>query len=79
MRERMTFDCRQCPVRGSACADCVVTAFLATPAQPDSVMPLEPDEWAAVSLMVSAGLVGAADVVGLVARRVDLPLVREVG
>lgn len=79
MRQRMIVDCERCPVRGAACADCVVTAFLAMPPETDAPLPLDADERAAVSLLVGGGLVDVQDVAGLVAHREPFRLVRDVG
>ncbi|GAA1234438.1 MAG: hypothetical protein ACXVYY_03860 [Oryzihumus sp.] len=62
----MIVDCDTCPVRGSQCADCVVTALTA-PLSAD--MPLDRQEQRAVSALVAAGLVRADRVAGLRARR----------
>jgi len=62
----MIVDCDTCPVRGSQCADCVVTALTA-PLSAD--MPLDRQEQRAVSALVAAGLVRPDRVAGLRARR----------
>ncbi|HEY6740822.1 MAG TPA: hypothetical protein VI110_00570 [Lapillicoccus sp.] len=67
----MVVDCDRCPVRGTRCADCVVTALASLPVVvlSDGELPLDAGERRAVDRFVAAGLV-SADVAGtLVARR----------
>ncbi len=49
----MLIDCASCCARPAACADCVVTALLDTPADGQ----LTADEVAAVDALASSGLV----------------------
>jgi hypothetical protein len=54
-RSSFTISCDTCVARDtSACADCVVTHVLALDTQ--SVVSFDADEWAAVDLLVGAGL-----------------------
>ncbi len=50
----MIIECMTCPVRGTRCDDCMVTALL-MPEAPD--LPLDGAERAAVGRLVAAGLV----------------------
>lgn len=62
----MIVDCDTCPVRGTRCEGCVVTALTAPrPAE----LPLDPSERRAVETLVGAGLVAREQVAGLHARR----------
>lgn len=70
----MIIDCMTCPVRGQRCDDCVVTVLsapgLAWPElQLSTGLQLDAAENKVVSMFVGAGLVSAAAVVGLCARR----------
>ena len=59
-------DCDTCPVRGTHCEGCVVTALAApTPSE----LPLDRLEQRAVAALVDAGLVAPGRVAGLRARR----------
>lgn len=49
----MLIDCARCSARPAACADCVVTALLDTPADGQ----LTADEVAAVDALAASGLV----------------------
>lgn len=49
-------ECRTCPVRGTHCADCVVTALWSLPVP----QRLDAAERRAVDLLVAGGLVSAA-------------------
>jgi hypothetical protein len=53
-----TISCDACVARDtSACADCVVSHVLALDAdQPDHAVSFDDEEWAAVDLLVEAGL-----------------------
>ena len=51
----MIVDCMSCPVRGTRCDDCVVSVLLSS-----AELPLDPAERQAVSVLVGAGLVRAA-------------------
>lgn len=52
----MLIDCDRCIARGPACADCVVTVFLAI-APPARQVELDDSESAAVAVLAEAGLV----------------------
>ena len=67
----MVVDCDRCPVRGTRCDDCVVTALASLPVVglSEGELPLDAAERRAVDRFVTAGLL-PTDVVGtLVARR----------
>ena len=67
----MVVDCDRCPVRGSRCDDCIVTALASLPVVvlSDGELPLDAGERRAVDRFLRAGLL-SADVAGtLVARR----------
>ena len=71
----MVVDCDRCPVRGTRCDDCVVTALGSLPVLvlAHDELPLDAAERRAVDRFVAAGLV-SADVAGtLVARREPFP------
>lgn len=51
----MVIDCERCTMRDIACADCVVTHFLATPAV--DTPGLRPGEERALAVLHGAGLV----------------------
>jgi hypothetical protein len=71
----MVVDCDRCPVRGTRCDDCVVTALASLPVVvlSDGELPLDAGERRAVDRFVAAGLL-SADVAGtLVARREPFP------
>ena len=81
----MVVDCDRCPVRGTRCDDCVVTALASLPVVvlSDGQLPLDAGERRAVDRFVAAGLL-SADVAGtLVACREPFPATstqeREVG
>ncbi len=66
----LTITCHRCPVRGSACDDCMVTVLLSGAAsgpgpgsgsEPTRGWPLDPDESRAVHLLVRAGLVPSGE------------------
>jgi hypothetical protein len=50
----MIIDCDTCAIRGSGCADCVVTALIGSLPQPGR---LDDDEREALHVLASAGLV----------------------
>lgn len=79
MQHRMVIECGRCPMRGTACADCVVTALLALPDGPEARLPLDADERSALSALVGSGLVAAAEAAGASARRQPVRLVAQVG
>lgn len=81
MNQRMVLQCGQCPMRGTACEDCVVTAFFAGPQveRDEELLELDRDEWAAVGNLVRAGLVDPVTAGQAQARRTLLRLVRSVG
>ncbi len=60
-------DCTTCPVRELRCSDCMVTALQQLP---EPGLPLDPDERAAVTALVRAGLLGAGPASGVRARAV---------
>lgn len=53
-------ECAGCPVRGSACAGCVVTALYAFEPHLHAEVPLDFAEQSALELFVDLGLVSAA-------------------
>jgi hypothetical protein len=61
----MNVDCETCPVRGSRCEDCVITALFV----PGFELPLDAAETNAVATFVRAGLVSVEASAGLRARR----------
>ena len=67
----MVVDCDRCPVRGTRCDDCVVTALASLPVVvlSDGELPLDAAEQRAVDRFVAAGLVTAEVAGALVARR----------
>jgi hypothetical protein len=72
----MLIDCGTCPVRGSGCADCLVTALYEPPAE---VGRLDRDELWAVETLTRAGFeVSLVEPEPAPARR-PLPLVRRRG
>lgn len=81
MNQRMVLQCDRCPMRGTACDDCVVTAFFAGPQveREEEMLPLDRDEWAAVGNLVRAGLVDPVSARQAQARRTPLRLARSVG
>lgn len=78
MQQHMMIDCGRCPMRGTACGDCVVTALLAAPAEPAVTMALDLDERVAVSAFLDAGLITTSALGDLCARREPFRLVRGV-
>jgi hypothetical protein len=66
----MVVDCDRCPVRGTRCDDCVVTALASLPVVvlSDGELPLDAGERWAVDRFVAAGLVPAEAAGTLVAR-----------
>ena len=77
----MTIDCARCPVQHTGCADCMVSAFLASPSvmAGETVLSLDADERAAVDAFARAGLVTRAAASSAVARHRDLPGGRATG
>jgi hypothetical protein len=67
----MVVDCDTCPVRGTRCDDCVVTALghLPVVVLGDGELPLDAAERRAVDRFVAAGVVTADTAGMLVARR----------
>ncbi|HEX2705141.1 MAG TPA: hypothetical protein VHM65_05225 [Candidatus Lustribacter sp.] len=67
----MQIDCDRCPVRGTHCESCFVTALARLPvlALDPQDQALDPAEQRAVDLFVAAGLVAADEAAGLRARR----------
>ena len=54
----MTVECRTCPVRELHCGDCMVPVLLDLAAPPLRVdLPLDPQERAAITSLVHAGLI----------------------
>lgn len=51
----MLIDCDACTARGPACGDCVVSVFLASPAQ--TVVEVDDEERAALDVLAGCGLV----------------------
>lgn len=72
----MIIECEGCPVRGTRCEDCMVTALL-TPLSPE--IPLDGAERSAASRFVSAGLLAPDAVAALRARPEPLRSRRAVG
>ncbi|MDE9366754.1 hypothetical protein PZ938_14160 [Luteipulveratus sp. YIM 133132] len=66
----MIVDCRTCPVRGTHCEDCMVTAMLTI--SPHD-LPLDPAEREAVTALVSAGLVSPQEAHRAQARKEPWP------
>ena len=62
----MIIECTTCPVGGTRCDDCMVTALL-TPSSSD--LPLDAAEETAVQRFVRAGLLDPGEAEGLTARR----------
>lgn len=60
----MTIQCRSCPVRGTHCDDCMVTALLQLPqarGEPGPHdLPLDAEDRACVDRFVASGLLSAA-------------------
>lgn len=52
----MIIDCETCPVRGSACSDCVVT-FLTIPVRQPEPAELDAAEQAAIAVLAAEGLI----------------------
>ena len=50
----MLIDCDSCVVRGTGCADCVVSVLLGAP---PAGVELDPDEQAAIDVLARTGLV----------------------
>lgn len=74
----LTVDCGPCPVRGHACADCMVTAVLSWAAPPgEPSWDLEPDEADAVGLLRRSALLSAVDPSAV--RVVETAAVRAIG
>jgi hypothetical protein len=71
----MVVDCERCPVRGTRCDDCVVTALASLPVVvlSDGELPLDAGERRVVDRLVAAGLVSAGVAGSLVARREPFP------
>ena len=71
----MVVDCDHCPVRGTRCDDCVVTALASLPVVvlSDGELPLDAAERRAVDRFVAAGLLSADVADALVARREPFP------
>ena len=67
----MVVDCDRCPVRGTRCDDCVVTALASLPVVElsDGDLPLDAGERRAVDRFVRAGLLSVEVAGTLVARR----------
>jgi hypothetical protein len=71
----MVVDCDRCPVRGTRCDDCVVTALGSLPVLvlSDGELPLDAAERRAVDGFLAAGLLSAEVAGTLVARREPFP------
>jgi hypothetical protein len=54
----MHVDCRTCPVREVHCSECIVPVLLELTTRAGRPSVLDPDERAAVSALLAAGLVG---------------------
>ena len=79
MNRIMVVECDRCPMRGTACQDCVVAALLVNPPAQPAQVPLDRDERAAVALLCSVGLVDPVTVQGLLAHTPGLVLLPSVG
>lgn len=76
----MTISCNGCPVRGSHCEECMVTALLdptATGASGD--LPPDPDERRVVADLVRLGMLGEEEALSARARREPFVVSRAVG
>jgi hypothetical protein len=72
----MIVDCTTCPVRGTRCDGCLVTALF----QPgSSELPLDPAEAGAVALFLDAGMVSPETAARLNARREPWGAIRAAG
>ncbi|AKU17145.1 hypothetical protein [Luteipulveratus mongoliensis] len=72
----MIVDCQTCPVRGTRCEDCMVTAMLTISVHD---LPLDPAEREALTMLVSSGLVSATEAHQATARREAWPGLASVG
>ena len=64
----LTIECGSCPVRGTRCADCMVTALESSGLPTPLGLPLDGDERQAVGALVRSGLVSERAAVTLRAR-----------